>query len=88
MTQPQPRKVIAAMPKYVPGARAAPGGKPPIKLSSNETHLAPLPAISAAAASAAATSNRYADMFCAELTEALAARHSVAPAQVALSGGS
>ncbi len=88
MTQPQPRKTIAAMPKYVPGARNPQGGRLPIKLSSNETPFAPFAEISAAAAAAAATSNRYADMFSVELTEALAARHAVAPAQIAVSAGS
>lgn len=88
MALPQARPVIAAMPRYVPGARGAAQGPPPIKLSSNETPFPPLPGVVEAAAAAAAAAHRYPDMFAVELTEALAARDGLAVDQVVVAAGS
>jgi histidinol-phosphate aminotransferase len=81
---PMLRPDLASLPAYVPG-RNVPGS---IKLASNEVSLPPPPAMLAAVAEAAAAANRYPDMAVAALTEKVAARHGVAPAQVAMGCGS
>lgn len=62
------RPDIAAIPPYVPGTRADDA----LKLSSNESAEAPLPAAAEAMAAAASGANRYPDMFAVELRETLA----------------
>jgi len=76
------------MPRYVPGARPAVGGPTPIKLSSNENPLPPLPGVAEAIARAATEVHRYPDMFTSELTARLAAGVGLGPAQVAVGAGS
>ncbi|MEX0914117.1 MAG: aminotransferase class I/II-fold pyridoxal phosphate-dependent enzyme, partial [Demequina sp.] len=88
MTLPTPRQVIAAMPRYVPGARGAAHETPPFKVSSNETPLGPLPSVMEAITRAAAQSNRYPDMFAVELTQRVADHHALTPGQVVVGGGS
>ena len=83
--RPRPRPEVAALPGYVPGARA-PG--PVHKLSSNENPGPPPEPVIAAVRRAAAELNRYPDMAATELTAALAARHGVPPQGVALGTGS
>jgi histidinol-phosphate aminotransferase len=78
------RPVLRSLPAYVPG-RTVPGA---IKLASNETPYPPLPHVLARIADAAAAANRYPDNGAAELTAVLAARHAVAPEQVAVGCGS
>ncbi len=81
------RPAVAELPAYVPGARA-PVGASAYKLSSNENPYPPLPAVLSAIADAAADANRYPDMYATELTEALAGRLHVEPAQVVAGTGS
>jgi histidinol-phosphate aminotransferase len=88
MTLPTPRPVIAAMPRYVPGARGSQLEEPPIKVSSNETPLGPLPSVTEAISRAGAQANRYPDMFAVELTERIAEHHALTPGQVVVGGGS
>jgi histidinol-phosphate aminotransferase len=88
MTRPVPLAHIAELPRYVPGARGAADAPPPIKLSSNENPLPPLPSVADAVARAAGAINRYPDMFAVELTERIAASARVAPERVAVGGGS
>ena len=64
------------------------GERPPVKVSSNENPATPLPSVVEALHSASTTINRYPDMFAVELTERLAARHGVQPANVVTGGGS
>jgi histidinol-phosphate aminotransferase len=78
------RPVLSSLPAYVPG-RNVPGA---IKLASNETPHPPLPYVVERIAAAAATSNRYPDASASELSNALAARYGVDPAQVAVGCGS
>jgi histidinol-phosphate aminotransferase len=71
-------------------------GKPPVpreglqtyKLSSNENPYPPLPGVLEAVSRAAAQMNRYPDMGCVGLYDALAAKLSVAPEQLAAGTGS
>ena len=86
---PRPRATVATIPAYVPG-------KPPVaregvqtyKLSSNENPYPPLPGVLEAVAAAASRMNRYPDMGCVDLYDALAARLRVAPEQLAAGTGS
>ena len=88
MGNPQPVANVAALPPYVPGARGIPGQEPPIKVSSNENPLPPLPSVKAALAAAGDSLHRYPDMFATDLVEKLAARHGVTPAEVVVANGS
>jgi histidinol-phosphate aminotransferase len=71
-------------------------GKPPaareglqtFKLSSNENPYPPLPGVLEAVSDAAARMNRYPDMGCTDLYDALAAKLGVAPEQLAAGTGS
>jgi histidinol-phosphate aminotransferase len=86
---PQPRPVVAAIPAYVPGKPAAPReGLQTYKLSSNENPNPSLPGVLEAATSAAAAMNRYPDMACSALYQALSARLGVPENHLALGGGS
>lgn len=87
MTQPTPRPQVAALPAYVPGARGG-AGAPPIKLSSNESPLGPLPSVAAALERAAAAANRYPDMTAVAAHERVADALGVSPDRVALGAGS
>lgn len=86
---PRPRATVATIPAYVPG-------KPPVarpglqtfKLSSNENPYPPLPGVLDAVAAAAAQMNRYPDMGCVALYDALAAKLDVTPEQLAAATGS
>lgn len=88
MTTPQPVANVAALPPYVPGARGLVNGVVPIKSSSNENPLPPLPSVLEALAVAGASIHRYPDMYATDLVERLAERHSVTPAEVVVGGGS
>lgn len=65
------RKIIKALPKYVPGARGSAGGQF-FKLSSNENPYPPLPSVLAALADGALEINRYPDLTASELIHSLA----------------
>lgn len=88
MTAPQPLANVAALPPYVPGARGLVNGVVPIKSSSNENPLPPLPAVLEALAEAGASIHRYPDMYATDLVERLAGRHGVTPSEVVVGGGS
>ncbi len=89
MTTPQPRAALAGVPAYV-------AGKPPVarpglttyKLSSNENPYPPLPGVLEEAARVAANMNRYPDMGCAALYDALASKLGVQTAELAAGTGS
>ncbi len=88
MNLPVPLPHIAALPRYVPGARGAADQAPPIKLSSNENPLPPLPSVMEAINKAGGAINRYPDMFAVELTERIAGNAGLSAEQVAVGGGS
>ena len=88
MTTPQPVANVAALPPYVPGARGLVNGIVPIKSSSNENPLPPLPSVLEALAQAGGSIHRYPDMYATDLVEKLAERHGVTPAEVVVGGGS
>jgi histidinol-phosphate aminotransferase len=73
----------------VPGKPPAPReGLQTYKLSSNENPYPPLPGVLDAVARAATQMNRYPDMGCVDLYDALAAKLRVAPEQLAAATGS
>ena len=75
MTGPQPRENVLRIPAYVPGRPPAPRpGRTTYKLSSNENPYPPLPGVLEAAGAAVAQMNRYPDMGCTALYDALAMR--------------
>ncbi len=80
---------MAAIPPYVPGRTPTPQpGLTVYKLSSNENPYPPLPGVLEAATAAAAQLNRYPDMGCTALYEALATRFDLAPERLAAATGS
>ena len=87
VTQVPLRPAVAALPPYVPGARALVGAAA-FKLSSNENPFPPLGSVVAAIADGAMDANRYPDMYATELTEAIAAHLGVNPAGVVTGNGS
>ncbi len=88
MTLPFARPEISALPPYVPGATAAAGSGPPVKLSSNESPFGPLPSVVGAMGAGLATVHLYPDMFATTLTGRIAQRLAVEPDQVVVAGGS
>jgi histidinol-phosphate aminotransferase len=83
----RPRPAVEALPAYKPGRNPADlareiGVAQAVKLASNEVAFPPLPAVVEALAAAAAETNRYPDNGALVLTEALARRYDVDPAQV------
>jgi histidinol-phosphate aminotransferase len=86
---PRPRATVATIPAYVPGKPpAAREGLQTYKISSNENPYPPLPGVLDAVARAAGQMNRYPDMGCVGLYDALAAKLRVAPEQLAAATGS
>jgi histidinol-phosphate aminotransferase len=89
MTTPKLRAELDGIPTYKPGRPpAAEEGAPAFKLSSNENPYPPLPGVLEAVTAAAGTFNRYPDMACSALTEALAERFGVPAAHIATGTGS
>ena len=87
--RPQVRVAIADIPAYVPvKPPAARPGLSSYKLSSNENPYPPLPGVLEAAAEAAAVMNRYPDMGCTALYQALGERLGVPTSQLAAGTGS
>ncbi|WP_029433365.1 histidinol-phosphate transaminase [Blastococcus sp. URHD0036] len=81
------RPAVQSLPAYKPGRNPADlarelGVARAVKLASNEVAFPPLPAVVQALATAAAETNRYPDNGAVVLTEALATRYGVDPAQV------
>jgi histidinol-phosphate aminotransferase len=86
---PQVRPVVHDIPAYVPGRPpAAREGVTTYKLSSNENPNPPLPGVLEAAVEAAASMNRYPDMGCAALYDALGRRLDVPTSHLAAGTGS
>ena len=89
MTDPTPRAALADVPAYVPGKPpAVRDGLPTYKLSSNENPYPPLPGVLEEATRVAGVMNRYPDMGCVALYDALAAKLGVGPANLAAGTGS
>src|SRR5262245_26978918 len=88
-TTPEPRATIAGVPAYVPGKPpAVREGLPTFKLSSNENPYGPLPGVLEEAVAAAGRMNRYPDMGCVALYDALAERLDVPTSRLAAGTGS
>jgi len=86
---PSVRAAVADIPAYVPGKPpAAREGLATYKLSSNENPYPPLTGVLEAAADAAAVMNRYPDMACTGLYEALSKRLGVPASRLAAGTGS
>ena len=90
LTGPRLRGALDGIPTYKPGRPATrPGaGGPVYKLSSNENPYPPLPGVLDAVAQAAASFNRYPDLFCTDLVAALAERFAVPASHIATGTGS
>jgi histidinol-phosphate aminotransferase len=89
MTNPQVRPAIQGIPAYVPGKPPAPReGVPTYKLSSNENPHEPLPGVLEAAYEAARAMNRYPDMGCTALYDALSRKLGVPTSHLAAGTGS
>ena len=82
------RPGLEDLPAYVAGKPAADDGIHRYKVSSNESHLPPIPAVRDAAVAAMESSHRYPDAAAQELRAALGEKHGVESAQIALSTGS
>jgi histidinol-phosphate aminotransferase len=88
-TTPRPRANVLAIPAYVPGKPPAPReGLTTYKLSSNENPYPPLPGVVEAAMAEVERMNRYPDMGCTALYDALSERWGVAPERMATATGS
>ena len=86
---PEVRPVIRDLPAYVPGKPpVARGGLPTYKLSSNENPYPPLPGVVEAAVEAASQMNRYPDMGCTALYQALGETLQVPTTRLAAGTGS
>jgi histidinol-phosphate aminotransferase len=84
---PKLRVLLRGLPSYKPGRRPLPG-QDLARLASNETPLGPLPSVIEAIAKAVADGNRYPDPAITQLTAALAAKHGLDEARVAVGCGS
>ena len=88
----EPRPAVQGLPAYKPGRNPADlareiGVDRAVKLASNEVAFPPLPAVVQAIAAVAGDTNRYPDNGAVVLTQALAERYGVDPAQVATGCG-
>jgi len=87
MVEPLPH--VREIPAYVPGKPPmARTGLTTFKLSSNENPYPPLPSVRATTEQAVSAMNRYPDMGCAALYDALATKHGVGTEQLAAGTGS
>jgi histidinol-phosphate aminotransferase len=87
--RPRVRRAVADIPSYVPGRPPTPrAGVPTYKLSSNENPNPPLPGVLDAAVEAAGQMNRYPDMGCTRLYEALGSHLGVPTSRLAAGTGS
>jgi len=85
---PAPKPGILGIEIYVPGESTVPGGKKPIKLSSNETPLGASPHAITAYAEAAQHLERYPDGQATLLRKAIGARYGLDPARIVCGSGS
>ena len=87
-SSPRFRSILDQFIPYKPGQRVAgPDGRS-FRLASNENPHGPLPSVVQVIAEASAGVNRYPDNGAAALTEAIARRHNVPPAHIAVGCGS
>ncbi|HXP19752.1 MAG TPA: histidinol-phosphate transaminase [Streptosporangiaceae bacterium] len=85
---PRFRPILDQFTPYQPGKPPSASAGRTFKLSSNESPFGPLPSVLKVITEAAGEVNRYPDNGAAELTEAIAARHDVPAAHVAVGCGS
>lgn len=85
--KPRLRGALEGIPTYKPGRPAA-SGPAAFKLSSNENPYPPLPGVLETMTAAAGTANRYPDMACTGLMEAIGSRFGVPVEHVATGTGS
>jgi histidinol-phosphate aminotransferase len=85
---PRFRSVLDQFAPYKPGRRVANAAGQSFKLASNECPFGPLPSVAKAITEAVAGVNWYPDNTAEALTEAIARRHDVPPAHIALGCGS
>ena len=85
---PVPKSGILGIDIYVPGESSVPGGKKPVKLSSNETPLGASPHAITAFKAAAAELERYPDGQATVLRAAIGARYGLDPARIVCGSGS
>ena len=85
---PRFRSVLDHFAPYKPGRRVANAQDQSFKLASNESPFGPLPSVAKAITAAAGEVNWYPDNRAEALTEAIARRHDVPPAHIALGCGS
>ena len=84
----RPRQGILDIAPYVPGKALLPGGRPAIKLSSNETPFGPSPRAVEAYLAGATTLSRYPDGSARPLREAIAKLYGLDPARIVCGAGS
>lgn len=82
------RPDLEEIPSYRQGKPPVARSGPSYKLSSNESPFGPLPSVVERVRDAVARANLYPNMAAPELVAALARRHEVAPARIALGAGS
>lgn len=85
---PAPKRGIMEIEAYVPGASSVPGGREPVKLSSNENPLGPSAAAVEAFKAAAGTLSRYPDGSASGLRHAIARVHGLNPDRIVCGAGS
>ncbi len=88
MSIPRPRPGILEITPYVGGKAAVDGGRPAVKLSSNENALGASPKAIEAFRAAAANIHRYPDGACVRLRRALGRRYNIDPEQIVCGAGS
>jgi histidinol-phosphate aminotransferase len=88
MSNPTPNPWIREIEAYVPGSAKGVGGKPPVKLSSNENPWGPSPQAVEALRAAAACSHRYPDGTAAVLRAKIAALHGLDADRIVCGTGS
>ena len=86
--RPVPQPGILDISPYVPGESAVPGGRKPIKLSSNETPLGASPKAIAAYQAMAGSLERYPDGGSTELRGAIAAKYGLDAGRIVCGCGS
>ena len=85
---PRFRPILDQFSPYKPGKPPAATTGPTYKLASNESPFGPLPSVLKVIAEAASEVNRYPDNGAVQLTEAIATKHGVPAAHIALGCGS
>jgi histidinol-phosphate aminotransferase len=88
MSRPEPKPGVMEISPYVGGKSSVPGGRKPIKLSSNEGALGPSPKAIEAAGKAAAEMHRYPDGGAATLRAAIGKRFGLDPERIVCGAGS